>query len=92
MEDSIRTFDFRWDPGESNITATNGRSMRFKIEINSDRTTDELDFDNNAKSIEKFIGGNPKEEEFNWRPIWFMLTLLIAFFVVYGIYRWRKKI
>jgi hypothetical protein len=92
IEDSIRTFDFRWDPGESNITATNGRSMKFKIEINSDRTITELDFDNNAKSVRKFVGGEPEEDEFNWRPIWFMLTLLIAFFVVYGIYRWRRKI
>jgi len=91
-EDSVETIEFYWNPTDDiNFTATNGQTFKFKVVVNGDNMISEVDYENNAVSIRKFIGGHPTEEEFNWRPIFALLTLLIVFLVIFGIYRWRRR-
>lgn len=93
FEDSVETIEFYWDPTEDvNFTTTDGQTIKFRVVVNGDNMISELDYENNAISIRKFIGARPTEEEFNWRPIFALLTLLIVFLGIYGIYRWRRRI
>jgi len=91
-EDIEEIIEFYWDPTDSNFTVSKGQSVWFKVVINGDSSIEETDYENNAGSIRKFIGQKSEEEEFNWRPIYALLTLLIIFIAIYAVYRWRKKI
>jgi hypothetical protein len=91
-EDTVTNVDFSWNPIGRNFTGKKGANFRFKVVINSDFSITEEDYDNNLASERKFIGVKPEVEEYNWRPLLAMLTLLIVFLVIYAVYRWRKKI
>ncbi|WP_455393279.1 cbb3-type cytochrome c oxidase N-terminal domain-containing protein, partial [[Eubacterium] cellulosolvens] len=92
-EDSTNIVEFIWVPEETNVSIDKkGREFRFRVEANGDHTVVEADYDNNAVSVRKFVGKAPEEEEFNWRPLMAMLSLLIVFLGIYAVYRWRKKI
>jgi hypothetical protein len=93
-EDSLSTVTFSWNPEAGNVSGLEkkGRTLRFRVEVNSDRFIQETDYENNVASVNKFIGKEPVEEEFNWRPLIAMTSLLIIFLGIYLIYRWRKKI
>ena len=92
FEDTKEILEFYWDPSQSNITADKGYSVRFEVVMNEKFTIDETNYDNNAVSLRKFIGGEEQEEEFNWRLVYAAITLLIAVLVIWGIMRWRRKI
>ena len=90
-EDIVEQIEFNWDPTESNFTASEGQYFTFQIVVNGDNSIEEIDYDNNAIGIRKFVGERPEEEEFNWRPIYALISLLIIFIAIYAVYRWRKK-
>jgi asparagine N-glycosylation enzyme membrane subunit Stt3 len=92
LEDTEDILEFYWDPSDSNITAEKGYSVKIRVVMNGDFSIDELDYDNNAISIQKFIGGEEEEEEFNWRLVYALISVLVSFLVIYAVYRWRRKI
>ena len=91
-EDTIESIQFYWLTEQYNLTDGNGRDFKFRVVANGDGQLDELSYENNAKSVREFIGEPEVEEEFNWRPILAMLSLLVIFIIIYAIYRWRRKI
>jgi asparagine N-glycosylation enzyme membrane subunit Stt3 len=90
--DPKRTVDFYWQVARYNLTDNRGRSFKFKIIANGDEAIIESNFENNRFIIRQLIGEKPEPEEFNWRPIIAVLSLLIIFVAIYAIYRWRKRI
>lgn len=90
-ENGIVTVDFDWNVSNYDLTDHHGREFRFRIEANSEQTFDELDYQNNKFNKRQLIGEEPEAKEYNWRPIYAMMSLLIILLIVYGVYRWRKK-
>jgi asparagine N-glycosylation enzyme membrane subunit Stt3 len=91
-EDSEHIIEFFWQVETYNLTDERGKEFDFKITVNDDETIIENSYDNNKLLVSDIlIGELPSEEEFNWRPIIALISLLIVFLVIYGIYRWRRK-
>jgi hypothetical protein len=91
-EDSMQRVEFYWQVSRYNLTEQRGEEFTFRIEVNSDETVEETDYQNNKISTIMLIGEEKLEEPFNWRPVYAMLTLIIVVLVVWGLYRWRRKI
>jgi hypothetical protein len=91
-EDSKESVEFYWQVAKYNLTEERGRTFKFRIVANVDETTSELNFENNRVFTEQLIGEKSEPEPFNWRPVYFLLSVLISLLVFYGIYRWRRKI
>ncbi len=91
-EDSTKNVEFFWKVAKYNLTDGRGRTFKFKVVVNGDKSVDETDFDNNQISVRKLIGEEPKPEEINIRPYLALLSLLIILIIIYAIYRWRKRI
>jgi hypothetical protein len=92
LEDTRESVEFYWQVAKYNLTEERGRTFRFRIVANVEETIEELDFDNNRAFMEKLIGEKPEPEPFNWRPVIFSLSILIALVVLWVVYRWRRKI
>ncbi len=92
LEDEDTVAEFYWQVERYNLTNERGRKFKIKVVVNNDESVVETNYENNKIIVNKLIGELEPEEEFNWRPVYAVLTAVIMIFVVYGIYRLRKKI
>jgi hypothetical protein len=91
-EDSERnvTFDYGLLPAEAE--ALMGNHQKFEVVVNSNQTISESQPYNNALKISQLIGEPETEEEFNWRPVYAALIVIIAMIVALVLYQRSKKI
>jgi hypothetical protein len=81
---------FLWNASAAGA-AGKGERHKFRVVIDPERTYEELTIQNNYETLYVSIGVMPPPPPFNWRPVIFVLGIIIVVLVLIGIGYLRRR-